>query len=205
MTCYPFPVSASTRTHCCNLTCYQLGYAAAVASGWRSGGPPLDRWDIGNLTQMYLGNLTATALAGGIPSDRVRPMRMGRDAWPGGGNHGARCHVVRHSHGCCTFQLYTHGGGTSMTGTTANIPFEAAFTAGTTPGWSVYKYVAVAHSCTLELDCVTHRRVVHRLTRPFPFPGSRPVKRHSSCRHWQHEVGPASLPFICGYIRLLVN
>jgi hypothetical protein len=28
-----------------------------------------------------------------------------------------------------------------MTGTTANIPFEAAFTAGTTPGWSVYKCV----------------------------------------------------------------
>jgi hypothetical protein len=68
----PSPILASTRTNCRAPAEYQLGYAAAVSSGWRSSGPPLDRWDIGNLTQMYLGNLTATALAGGIPSDRVR-------------------------------------------------------------------------------------------------------------------------------------
>ena len=50
----------------------QLGYAAAASSGWHSGGPPLTRWDIGNLTNMYLANLTALAVRAGVPSTKVR-------------------------------------------------------------------------------------------------------------------------------------
>lgn len=54
-----------------NLTLFQLGYAASASAGWRSAGPPLTRWDIGNLTQMYLGNITAAVLAGGMPPAHV--------------------------------------------------------------------------------------------------------------------------------------
>ena len=135
------------------LTCLrtQLGYAASASSGWRSSGRPLDRWDIGNLTQLYLGNLTAVALEGGVPSSKVRD-----------GHTGTYTHTYTHTHtpthtlsatecvratvalshsACLPTQLYTHSGGTSLSGTTDNIPFEAAFAPGATPGWSVYKCV----------------------------------------------------------------
>lgn len=48
----------------------QLGFAAAQSSGWKTSGT-IDQFDIGNLTHMYVANLTAAAVNAGLPSSKL--------------------------------------------------------------------------------------------------------------------------------------